>query len=74
MTQWERVIAYMMKFGSITPYDAFKDLGITRLAAVIFQLRKDGVIVYGKLEKSKNRFGEPTKYMRYSLERSEKDD
>ena len=74
MTQWEKVIDYIGRFGSITPLDAFRDLGITRLAAVIWQLRKDGIVVYGEMEKSKNRFGEPVKYMRYSLERRNEND
>lgn len=70
MTQYERVLDYMQKFGSITPLDAFRDFGITRLAAVICDMRKDGLIIYGEYETSKNRFGDNTRYMRYSLERS----
>lgn len=30
------------EFGSITPLDAFKDSGVTRPAAVIFELKEDG--------------------------------
>lgn len=38
MSQKEMVLDYIREFGSITPLDAFGDLGVTRLAAVIFEL------------------------------------
>ena len=67
MTQYEKILDYMQRFGSITPLDAFKDLGIIRLSARIYDMRKDGITIYGKYETSKNRFGEKVRYMRYSL-------
>ena len=39
MTQEDKVLQYMQDFGSITTWDAFTDLGITRLSAKIFNLR-----------------------------------
>lgn len=33
-SQKQMVLDYIREFGSITPLDAFKDLGVTRLAAV----------------------------------------
>lgn len=39
MTQKDMVLDYIRDFGSITPMDAFRDLGITRLAAVVCRLR-----------------------------------
>lgn len=56
----------MRRYGSITTLDAFRDLGITRLAGVIFELRKDYNIV-SKTEESRNRYGEKTAYSRYYL-------
>lgn len=41
-SQKRMVLDYIREFGSITPVDAFRDLGITRLAAVVFALRDDG--------------------------------
>ena len=35
MTQCERIILYMRKFGSITTLQAFEDIGCTRLASRI---------------------------------------
>lgn len=59
------------EFGSITPLDAFKDLGVTRIAAVIFELKEDGHGIHTERERSKNRFGQPTRYARYSFGRDE---
>lgn len=66
MTQTTRVLNYMQQYGSITSLEAFRDLGITRLSAVIFDLRKDYNIA-SKTEKSKNSYGENTSYSRYYL-------
>lgn len=68
MTQGERVINYIRRFGSITPMDAFYDLGITKLATRVSELKKNGYVFNQKYEKSKNRFGESVYYMRYSLD------
>lgn len=67
MTQSKRVLDYMRQNGSITTLEAFKDLGITRLAGVIFELRKEYTII-SKTEESRNRYGEKTAYSRYYLE------
>ena len=67
MTQCERIIDYMNKFGSITTMEAFSDLGITRLASRIHDLREDGYEIEREIIRGKNRFGEPVHYMRYSL-------
>ena len=71
MTQCEKIIDYMERFGSITPMDAFMDLGITRLSARIYDIRNSGTEVHGELELSKNRFGDRVHYMRYSLKGDE---
>lgn len=68
MNQKQQVLDYMNRFGSISSMEAFQDLGITRLSAVIFNLRAEGRKIKGVTEKSKNRLGKPTKYSRYSLE------
>lgn len=67
MNQGERVIEYIKRFGSITPMEAFMDLGITKLATRISELRKEGMEFKKEYMKSKNRFGEPVHYMRYSF-------
>ena len=66
MTQRTRVLMYMREYGSITSLEAFRDLGITRLSGVIFDLRKDHAIG-STTESSRNRYGEKTSYSRYYL-------
>lgn len=68
MTQEERVTNYIDRFGSITPLNAFNDLGITKLATVISNMKKKGTKVFQNFEASYNRFGEPVHYMRYWLD------
>ena len=67
MTQCEKIIDYMERFGSITTMDAFMDLGITRLSARIHDIRNSGTEVHSEIDCAKNRFGEKVHYMRYSL-------
>ena len=69
MTQCERIIDYINKHGSITTMEAFHDLGITRLALRIHDLRDDGYQIKRETIRGKNRYGEPVHYMRYSLEK-----
>ena len=66
ITQEDRVLKYMRDFGSITSLDAFRDLGVTRLSAKIFNLKSDYHIEY-KWEITKNRYGDTVKFKRYYL-------
>lgn len=63
----ERVLNYMRDFNYITTYDAFVDLGCTRLSEYIRQLR----IEYNIADEwvySTNRYGEKTKFKKYWIE------
>lgn len=62
-----RVLNYMKEFGSITTYDAFVDLGCTRLSEYIRQIRMD-YVVKDEWVKTTNRFGEKTEYKKYWIE------
>lgn len=64
--QEERVLKYMDETGDITRLDAMLDLGIANLPAVINRLRKDGYNIKTEKVKSKNRYGEPITYAKYS--------
>ena len=68
INQRQRVINYIREFGSISSWEAYKDLGITQLGARIDQLKKEGYIFKTKWESSTNRFGEKTEYKRYYLD------
>lgn len=69
-TQCERIIEYIKTEGSITQLDALREFGCMRLASRVSELRKSGVPIVRTLETSKNRYGEPISYARYSLEES----
>ena len=63
----ERIISYMREFGSITTYNAFTNLGCSRLSEYIRQIRLTHKVsdewVY-----TLNRYNEKVKYKRYWLE------
>ena len=71
MTQKEMVLNYIADFGSITPMEAFGDLGITKLATRISEMRKEGQQFKIDMVKGKNRYGKPTRYARYSFPEGE---
>ena len=69
MMQKELIMDYMRVHGSITPMEAFSDLGITKLATVISKMiRKDGIKIVKTPVASVSRYGRPCHYMKYSLE------
>jgi len=67
MVQEQRVLNYMQEFGGITSLEAFRDLGITRLSAKIFNLKKQGYVINSEMQQGENRYGEITHFKRYML-------
>ena len=67
MTQRELILQYIEDFGSITPLQAFADLGITKLATRISEMRKDGMDFKIEMVRSKNRYGKSVSFARYSF-------
>lgn len=67
-TQCERILDYISDFGSITSFEAMRDLGCMRLASRICDLKRQGYSFISKPEKGKNRYGEEISYSRYFLE------
>lgn len=57
--QQERILIYMEACGSITPLEAFAELGVTKLATRVSELRREGIPIVKSSETRKNRFGEP---------------
>ena len=68
MTQREQILEYIKQFGSVTPMQAFADLGITKLATRISEMKRDGVRIHTESVKVKNRFGKNVTFAVYSLE------
>ena len=67
MTQTEKVLRHMKRFGSITPLEAMEEYGIMRLGAQIWDLKREGHLIQSEDVKGRNRFGEPTRYAKYRL-------
>lgn len=67
MTQKDMVISHLLEHGSITSLDAIQEYGITRLADVIYKLKKDKWPIITLDEVSKNRYGKEVRYGRYIL-------
>lgn len=64
-TQKRRVLVHLRNYGKITSNEAFTWYGITRLADVIFKLRKDGYEIETIDTESVNRYGEKCRYATY---------
>lgn len=65
MTNKEKVLNYLEHHDGITSMEAFYKLNITRLAAIIFELIKDGVEIEKENLVQKNNNGKIVQYTRY---------
>jgi hypothetical protein len=66
----ERVLNYMLEFGSITTKQAFEDLGCTRLSEYIRQLRLD-MTIDDEVLTGTNRYGEKVFWKRYFIRKGD---
>ena len=72
MTQHQRIISFIKAHGSITPMEAFANLGITKLSTRIGEIERKGLASFSRTrETSLNRYGEEANYMRYRLKEDE---
>lgn len=67
MTQSQRILDYIDEFGSITQFEAMRDLGVMRLASRISDLKRQGYPIHSEVIAVKNRFDENCYIKRYSL-------
>lgn len=67
-SQNQRIIDYINEFGSITQFEALRDLGVMRLASRISDLKKRGYPIVSTIEPVENRFGETCHIKRYSIQ------
>lgn len=67
-TQQERLLEYLKRYGSINPIEALRDLGIYRLSAQIFVLRKLGYKIKTDIVDVHNRFSEVCHVANYIYE------
>ena len=66
MTQVQQIINFMQEHGSITTMQAF-EMGITRLASRIFDIRRMGIEIESETVTAKNRYDEPVHFARYRI-------
>lgn len=66
-TQAQLIIEYMDEFGSITPLEAIRDLGVFRLSARISDIKKMGIPIETEMVLVPNRRGTKSCIARYSL-------
>lgn len=67
--QIDRIVAYCDEYGSITQMDALRELGCMRLASRMSDIKRGGVYDVNKImETGHNKYGEPVRYARYTLE------
>lgn len=63
----QRIIDYINEFGSITTFQAFTDLGCTRLSEYIRQIREERKVLDETIT-TKNRYGEKVWYKKFYFE------
>lgn len=73
-TQSSVVLAHMQEHGSITSMEAFELYGVTRLSAVVFNLRAAGHSIESATEHTTNRYGRRVSYARYELAEESNED
>lgn len=67
VNQCNKILAYIRENGSITPLDALREFGCMRLASRISDLKRLGYAIKSTMETSKNKYGEPVSYARYTI-------
>lgn len=67
MTQNEMLLDYLNKNGSITTYESFTELFITRLSARIHDLKRMGYEFNEEWITKKNRYGKICSFKKYIL-------
>ena len=68
LNKQERVFTYLKEHGSVEPIEAWRELGVYKLSAVILELRKAGHEIVTERRNSLNRFGELCNFAHYVLE------
>ena len=66
-TQCQKILDYINRYGSISSWEAYRDLSITQLGARLFELKRKGYVFEKERIKTTNRMGEKTHYDKYRL-------
>lgn len=72
--QQQRILRVLENGGQLTSLDAWKNLGIARLASRISELRMMGYKIESFRKETTNKFGEPTHHCVYTLKKEKEDE
>jgi hypothetical protein len=64
-TQKDAIKWHLKNYGHITSWEAIKEYGATRLASIIFNLKKEGYNIHRDDLHFKNKFGKKTTVAKY---------
>mgnify|MGYP001017079649 FL=1 len=70
MNQCEMILKYLKDFGSITTYESYTELGITRLPSRIWDLKQMGYEFEEEWISKKNRYGKTISFKKYTLKKN----
>jgi hypothetical protein len=65
--QQRRVLDFLETGRALDPMTALREMGISRLAARVFELKKKGVLIEMETATAKNQFGERCPFALYRL-------
>lgn len=65
MNKHQLVKEHLIKNGSITSWEAIQNYGATRLASIIFNLRKNGMDIRTIMREETDRYGNTCQYANY---------
>lgn len=65
--QRNAILAHLKAGKSITSKEAFELYGVTRLSAIVHDLRNMGYVIHTIMVEGTTRFGDSTKYAKYVL-------
>ena len=68
ITQTEKILRHIAEYGSITPVEALQEYGCMRLASRMCEITRAGYSVCRTMETSRNRYGDPVRYARYTID------
>jgi len=70
MNQCEMILKYLKDFGSITTFESYTELGITRLPSRIWDLKQMGYEFEEEWISKKNRYGKTISFKKYTLKKN----
>lgn len=68
MTKADKIRMHLAKYGSISSAEAFELYHATRLAAMVYNLKEQGMDITTHIEHTKDEDGRKINYARYFLE------